>query len=448
MYCTSFLFIYLFIYYYYYMYMYVLFFFAKKKKKKKKKKKRVENQEESKQVKEELERNAEFSKELASFLKLLKSVTEHQQLIVKEFEISIENMESDLLRIRHEMTNVRQNTFAQIYDLHKHIEIADLLSLGQHRVSVVCAAIQQQQQQQQQNTCSVCTYHLFYHMYKRHHTLKIQRQLSSLQSQLRVVDVELYTRRLGEMIDLEIVMSDPKLKAFFSVFVQSFCQTAIDVDLFHRQIHASSINPNSPANVTASVEANMRNELSNFYGVGNILHTIDSQSSKTLDLKVKKTMHFINLLRNAVAFEQQQEEQLQERQDRDDDGDATANDQKKSHPPLKAKIENLALVALFVGRKLCSDLDMQKSVEETEKMLVCRLAEMRCQDIFRAIVDDVKIFHTPPHSIAQVNLFLLPYTFRFAIISFSSTTYNTQYCRRQKQYCSLFGGLISKKEEL
>ncbi|ETO23697.1 hypothetical protein RFI_13482, partial [Reticulomyxa filosa] len=90
-----------------------------------------------KKLQQEVVDNGNFANEMKTFLSALKSLTEHQEMTVKEYENSIENMELDLFRIRHEVSKIRQNTFTKIYELHKYVEIADALDLGQRRISVV-----------------------------------------------------------------------------------------------------------------------------------------------------------------------------------------------------------------------------------------------------------------------------------------------------------------------
>eukprot|EP01084_Bolivina_argentea_P128136 226538_1 len=105
----------------------------------------------------------QFIKDLNNFLTKLKFIGENQNNIVRDFDFAIDELESHLLSIRHDMSKVRTMTFKKIYDLHKQVEIAETLELGNRRLSVASATEIERE--------------------RRHFTTKIQRQLSTLSNQ-------------------------------------------------------------------------------------------------------------------------------------------------------------------------------------------------------------------------------------------------------------------------
>ncbi|ETO33172.1 hypothetical protein RFI_03938 [Reticulomyxa filosa] len=343
-----------------------------------------DNSNDEKQLKKELAHNDEFSNDLKTFFKSLKSLSEHQQLIVKDYQTSIDTMEADLIRVRHEITKIRQNTFAKIYDLHKYVEIADALDLGQKK-----ALRGKTNKKNKANPTEI-------ERERRHFATKVQRQLSTLQAQLKEVNVNSYVNRLDELINLEAIMSNSKAKAFFTVFVQLFYQALVDVDLFDRQINAEQ-----------SGDANVTKELINFYGIRDVLNKIDSPSSPSLGIKVQKTMRFIKTLQNAI-FRQQNDFIISKiGPTTNHNTNWTFQDDHKAKEKfneirlnIKVKIEHLVLIVVFVGRKLSYDQTILQDVRRSDQ--ISQLAELRCHDIFRAILNDANIFTTRPCSITEV----------------------------------------------
>ena len=73
-----------------------------------------------------------FVEDLNGFLKRLKGISENQNQIVHDFDFAIDELESHLLSIRHDMSKVRTMTFKKIYDLHKQVSVSYCLSLPCH----------------------------------------------------------------------------------------------------------------------------------------------------------------------------------------------------------------------------------------------------------------------------------------------------------------------------
>ncbi|ETO18655.1 hypothetical protein RFI_18606 [Reticulomyxa filosa] len=326
--------------------------------------KKINQQSANSDDKKQLENNSQFSDGLKTFLSSLKSLTDHQQLIAREYENSIKNMESDILEIRHQMGKVRQNTFAKIHELHKNVEIAHNFELGHRRLSVANGTEIDRE--------------------RRHHDLKIQRQILTLQSQLGEVDMNSYVGRLGEIVDLEKVMSRSKLKAFFSVFVQSFCQILIDIDLAECEMDGNSL----------SKDPQINQALNNCYGIGGVLSTIDSQVSPTLNAKIKKIGRFIKTLQHAISCDPLTKQSQKEK--------AHTNASQSQSPTTNVDIEHVIFIGSFVGRKLSCHQQTQHELLSMDVSQVTAIAEVKCQDIFRAVIDDVKIFADLPYSVAEV----------------------------------------------
>merc|ERR1712242_353412 len=101
------------------------------------------------------------------------------------------------MAVRYEMSKVRTMTFKKIYDLHKQVQIAETLELGYRRMSVASATEVERE--------------------RRHHAVKIRRQLSTLDAQLKNsssstnMDHEMLCSNLQALRDMELVMSDDKL---------------------------------------------------------------------------------------------------------------------------------------------------------------------------------------------------------------------------------------------
>ena len=142
-----------------------------------------------------------FAAQLHGFLKRLRGVSDSQNNIVRDFDDAIDRLESHLIAIRHEKSKVRQACFNQIYELHKQVEVAESLELGNRRLSVTSATEIERE--------------------RRLHTVKIRRQLATLKQQLRLFNYRLRAKQLREIIDVQRVMSDAPQKAFFSVFTQT-----------------------------------------------------------------------------------------------------------------------------------------------------------------------------------------------------------------------------------
>eukprot|EP01084_Bolivina_argentea_P176843 305955_1 len=158
-----------------------------------------------------------FIESLNGFLTSLQQISENQNNIVRDFDFAIDELESHLLSIRHDMSKVRTMTFKKIYDLHKQVEIAESLELGNRRLSVASATEIERE--------------------RRHFGTKITRQLSTLSAQIEIFNINKYQNNLREIIDIQLVMSHNKLKAFFSVFTSSFTQTICDINICYQNLN-------------------------------------------------------------------------------------------------------------------------------------------------------------------------------------------------------------------
>ena len=114
----------------------------------------------------------DFIGHLDGFLNKLRNISENQNNIVRDFDFAIDELESQLLSIRHDMSKVRTMTFKKIYDLHKQVEIAESLELGNRRYSVASATEIERE--------------------RRHHTTKIQRQLNTLNNQIKIFNYKVF----------------------------------------------------------------------------------------------------------------------------------------------------------------------------------------------------------------------------------------------------------------
>jgi len=336
--------------------------------------------------KEELRNDKEFVNDLEKFLKTLRQVSEHQKQIVRDFEHSIEDLDTQLLQIRHDMSKVRHMTFKKIYDLHKQVQIADTLELGHRRLSVANANEIQRE--------------------RRHHRIKIQRQLDTLSNQVYHFSVHNHNKKLKEIVDIQVVMSDKKYKSFFSVFIQTLSQTIIDIELTYKQLNSV----NNPNNDIISQKT-----FSQLYGIQNVLNSIETEAYKTLNDKLNVTMKFINTCKNAIITEineyiinnannKNNKNQNNNKNNIDNDDEKfdprmdivtsnnINNDRKKINTIYKIKTHKIINIFTIIARKLCSNEYMQEEIDRTHEQQVPRLAEIRGRDLFEDILNNKNIF--------------------------------------------------------
>eukprot|EP00484_Ammonia_sp_Unknown_P023766 CAMPEP_0197031498 /NCGR_PEP_ID=MMETSP1384-20130603/10487_1 /TAXON_ID=29189 /ORGANISM="Ammonia sp." /LENGTH=718 /DNA_ID=CAMNT_0042461031 /DNA_START=210 /DNA_END=2366 /DNA_ORIENTATION=+ len=307
------------------------------------------------------EEDKKFIEELDEFLNSLQAISQHQKQIVSDYDECIEGLEQTLLRIRHDMGKVRTMTFKKIYDLHKQVQIAESLDLGlpNRRLSVASATELERE--------------------RRHHSVKIQRQLSTLSNQIKHVmtpqQMEKYQANLYEIIDVQIVQSDKKLKSFFCVFVQIFNQTVCDVELMYRNLNSNKQQLSVLNGITTQEHLEKITKLCHsLYGINNVLMQIEDPQHSNLSLhdKLAKCMRFIAILKRAMA---------------------------KQYKVTAIATYRLNAVAIYVARKLCVNEHMMDEIEKTHDQQIPRLAEIRSKDIFTAIVCGHKIFQNAnnPH---------------------------------------------------
>lgn len=293
--------------------------------------------------------NDEFSKDLTQFLNGLKQISLHQKQIVSEYDECIDQLEQTLLRIRHDMGKVRTMTFKKIYDLHKQVQIAESIELGlpNRRLSVASATELERE--------------------RRHHTTKIQRQLSTLNNQIKNVistaQILKYESNLNEIVDIQIVMSDKKLKSFFCVFIQIFNQTVCDIELMYRNLNSKPVNNN----ITTKNHLDKITKLcSSLYGINNVINKINNHKNElSLNDKLTKCMRFIAIIKRSIS---------------------------KQYKVKKISTHRCNLVIIYIARKLCTNEHMVDEIEKTHDQQIPRLAEIRSKDIFQAIISDQEIF--------------------------------------------------------
>jgi hypothetical protein len=268
----------------------------------------------------------------------------------------IEELEQTLMRIRHDEGKVRNMTFKKIYDLHKQVQIAESLEFGltNRRLSVATATELEKE--------------------RNHNQTKIHRQLSVLNNYPLSVMPDMAS--LGEMVDIQLIMSDKKLKAFFSVFIQIFHQTVCDIELMFRNLNSASVVHLENGVTTKQHLDKITNLCMSLYGIQSIVNKIEIVNDANMSLhdKLKKCMRFISRLKRAIASEY--------------------------------KVENIGtyklnVIIIYIARKLCVNEHMVDEIERTHDQQVPRLAIIRCNDIFQAILTNQKIFDKKPKNIKQ-----------------------------------------------
>eukprot|EP00485_Elphidium_margaritaceum_P007506 CAMPEP_0202691102 /NCGR_PEP_ID=MMETSP1385-20130828/5907_1 /ASSEMBLY_ACC=CAM_ASM_000861 /TAXON_ID=933848 /ORGANISM="Elphidium margaritaceum" /LENGTH=696 /DNA_ID=CAMNT_0049346453 /DNA_START=62 /DNA_END=2152 /DNA_ORIENTATION=+ len=299
--------------------------------------------------------DAQFVEHLQLFLQNLKRISSDQKQIVAQYAEDIERADSKLLRIRHDMGKVRTMTFKKIYDLHKQVQIAESLDLGlpNRRLSVASATELEREQ--------------------RHHSTKIQRQLITLNNQIKEEItqrvVARYEADLDEIVDVQLVMSDAKLKAFFCVFVQIFNQTLCDVELMYRNLNHNKQTTTIRNGVTTNDHLQKITKLcQSLYGIHSVINKIDSHATQlSLNEKLSKCVQFISILKYAIS---------------------------KQYKVKKVATHRCNTIGVYIARKLCVHEVMLggDEIEKTHDQQIPRLAEIRSSDIFQAIIGDQQIF--------------------------------------------------------
>eukprot|EP00484_Ammonia_sp_Unknown_P030380 CAMPEP_0197035078 /NCGR_PEP_ID=MMETSP1384-20130603/12965_1 /TAXON_ID=29189 /ORGANISM="Ammonia sp." /LENGTH=923 /DNA_ID=CAMNT_0042465089 /DNA_START=39 /DNA_END=2810 /DNA_ORIENTATION=+ len=409
--------------------------------------------------------DGDFVQQLDGFLGKLRSISENQNTIVRDFDFAIEELESHLLSIRHDMSKVRTMTFKKIYDLHKEVEIAESLELGNRRLSVASATEIERE--------------------RRHHTTKIQRQLNTLNNQIKLFNYRAHEKNLREIIDVQMVMSDTKLKSFFSVFNQCFAQTICDIDICYQNLNClleekesqdqmefdniASANTSSSASLNGGFDDdvddlyNRRNEqrrdddrkhktawngmseenrlkirqlCMEFYGVSHVLSKISlsrSHSPKkdkanadlTLVEKIVHCMKFIQICKNALLYEMHK---AYYQMNVADGHEESALIDFATIQSLKFKIDTSRLfineIIIIIARKLSTHDHTLYDLDMTNDDQVPSLAQQRVKNVFEAIIkaqDLTKIFKRKPLSAMQVASAVLKYVFGIEINEESTT---------------------------
>ena len=270
---------------------------------------------------------------------------------------------------------------------------------------------------------------------------------------------------MREIIDIQLVMSDNKMKAFFSVFTQCFSQTICDIDLCYQNLQSlmdekredednddadsrtdefdqigsssSSENDDEPdiANLFSKKKKNQSKALKSIhdenkikikqlcmelYGVHNVLmkcslhdNRYSSRKKKQNDLtlveKVVHCMKFIQICKNALLYELQKAYYQMNEAEGNIQNNFDINN-------LKFKIETARIneIIIIIGRKLSIDDHMWDDIDRTNDDQISSLAQMRVKTIFEHIIkaqDLTKIFDRKPLSAMQVATAILKSVF-------------------------------------
>mmetsp|Transcript_2642 Transcript_2642/g.4297 ORF Transcript_2642/g.4297 Transcript_2642/m.4297 type:complete len:747 (+) Transcript_2642:97-2337(+) len=276
----------------------------------------------------ELKEDKEFVSELETFLSNLRNISEHQKQIVNEDEQSINDLESRLLQIRYDMNKVRTLTFKKIYDLHKQVQIAESLELGYRRLSVASATEIERE--------------------RRHHSIKIQRQLHTLNAQIKAFNYKLYEKNFREIIDIEIIMSNSKLKAFFGVYLQTAAQTIIDIELSYNNLNAS----------LPPIDGGTSNLVVNdLYGIETVVNSVKirlnaesdmiEEEEQSLNDKLTKCYKFLKKIKKAIKMERQKAEdhdKEEEEEEEEEEDETMQNGDEPEVDGVQISIDTLNLI--------------------------------------------------------------------------------------------------------
>merc|ERR1712228_98680 len=262
-----------------------------------------------------------------------------QKQIVADYEEVIADSQQSLIRIRHDMAKVRTMTFKKIYDLHKQVQIAEALELGYRRLSVASATEIERE--------------------RRHHSIKIQRQLSTLKTFIqKSTNSRKHGNQFEQMIEIQHIMSNSKIKCFFCVFLQTMAQTIIDIELTFNNLNSELPPIDSKVNAICNT----------LYGIEYVLENIESAELYGLNDKVTKCVKFLNKIKSAIQCEESKEG--------------------------KVKTFELNKVILIIARKVCKNWKDEIIKIESDK--VAKYAESKTRQIFEMILNGSKIFETMP----------------------------------------------------
>jgi len=296
--------------------------------------------------------SVEFAEKLDGFLRRLRQVSDSQNDIVRDFDDAIERLESHLTAIRHEKSKVRHACFAQIYELHKQVEIAESLELGNRRLSVASATEIDRE--------------------RRHHTVKIRRQLATLTEQLGMFNYRLHAKQLREIMDVQRVMSDAAQKAFFSVFAQTMSAVMFDVEVAYAQ--QEGVGGGGGGQGVARV-------VQELYGVECVLERIEVDGM-ALDAKVRRVMRFMQIAKNAMAYELHREVMMGGMALKGGGVGVPA-----SWRQIKVETHRLNSIVVVMARKLSIHENLLQELDRiSDRRHIPRLAEMRVKNVFERIL--------------------------------------------------------------
>jgi hypothetical protein len=326
--------------------------------------------EEAKYAEQDYEADVAFTDELSGFLTSLKDLYEKQSSVVSNFESALENYEMELWEVQNEQIMLRKETFAQIYALHRDVEVADLMDIGGRRVSVASPTE--------------------IHKERKHHATKVQRMLNTLNKQLSEMKIDILAQQMSEIVDVQTVMSESNLKCFFTVFVQAFTQMIIDIELLWRQFETG-----------VGIESKTLDFMETMLG-RKVLPEKETQAA------LKRCYDFLLILKGAVRSEQIELSKIYARR-----MGVVITDELMAD--LRVDANQIDTVAMFIARKLTIDSSMQSDLTDSlSEEEVASLVVARCSDVFRAVVTR-PIFTGVPRSVKDAASDILQQVWRIRV---------------------------------
>merc|ERR1712048_322671 len=291
--------------------------------------------------------------ELDAFLSGLRNISEHQKQIVREYDAEIDNFESMLMSVRYDMNKVRTMTFKKIYDLHRQVQIAEALELGINRRLSVASATELERE-------------------RRHHSVKIQRQLATLTSFMDKKSKNIIANaNFAQVHELQRIMAHSHLKCFFCVYTQTMAQTVIDIELTFNNLNSEMPPIDNKVNALCNT----------LYGIETILMPIESERYHGLNEKLTKCVQFLNKIKNAIACEQ----------------DAKEKEKEKEKGTKLIKTFAINEVLLIVVRKIC--MHWREQISEIETSRLPQFAQSQTIQMFQSVLQtEQKIFERAPKS--------------------------------------------------
>jgi len=203
---------------------------------------------------------------------------------------------------------------------------------------------------------------------RRHHTVKIRRQLATLTEQLGMFNYRLHAKQLREIMDVQRVMSDAAQKAFFAVFAQTMSAVMFDVEVAYAQQEGAGGGNEAVSRVVKEL-----------YGVECVLERIDVDGM-ALEEKVVRVMRFMQIAKNAMAYELHREVVMNK-------GLGAAVGVPPSWRQIKVETHRLNSIVVVMARKLSIHENLLQELDRiSDRRHIPRLAEMRVKNVFESIL--------------------------------------------------------------